>query len=246
MRARHLGLVLLILAACTEGPSVNRPVDATSAPDAPQRLETLGRAWFRTSATVTFDTQVHAPGEPASEHQCIRQLWLGDQSSIDRVTAIRMCARQGELRLAWAPPDRWRMDVTTPTEAYTLLWAPGEAARCDGTGEHLGHCTARPPREVATELPFRWALATPDRILDRIGATGPNAVTSVPDRTIAGLDAQCFRASGVRDQEAGWCYSSDGSLLFLTTSTADGWSASLEATRVSTEVSAIKFRMPSG
>jgi hypothetical protein len=243
-----MALILLAVASCTSTRATSGPPppSPTSTGDPTAALERFGRAWFRTSATVTFDTQVHAPGEPASEHQCIRQLWLGDQSSIDRATAIRMCARQGELRLAWAPPDRWRMDVTTSTEAYTLLSMPGEAARCDGTGEHLASCTARTPRAVATDQPFRWAITAPGRVLGRIGATGPNAVASVRDRTIAGLDALCFWASGVRDQEAGWCYSSDGFLLSLTTSTADGWSTSLEATRVSTEVSAPEFRTLSG
>jgi hypothetical protein len=243
MSARHLALILVILAACTTSSPANRAVGATSGADARERLETLGRTWSRTAAIITYDTQSHPPGA-ASPHQCLRQMFGGP---IDRPTAIRMCARQGAMTLVWDPPDRWRMDVTTPTEAYTLLSTPGEAARCDGTGEHLAPCAGRTRTEVATEQPFRWALAAPDRILGRIGASSDrNAVATARDRTIAGLDADCFWASGVRDQEAGWCYSSDGFLLFLTTRTADGWSTSLEATHVSAEVSATEFRMPPG
>ena len=205
--------------------------------DPTARLERLGRLWFGTSATVTFDTQTHDPGEPLSQHQCIRQLWLGDQSSIDRATAVRMCARQGVLRLTWDPPDQWRMDVRTPNEEYAVISATLGSYRCEGTGESISSCVARTSGEAERATPFRYVLATPEDVLVRIGADTHGSVTRALDRPIAGTKAECYWAIGVSDQEAGWCFSTSSVLMFFTISTADGASARLEATRVSLGVS---------
>jgi hypothetical protein len=235
-----LVLVVLAMTSCTStrpeasGPG---PTTPTSSGDPMTRLERLGRTWFRTSATVTFDTQTHDPGEPLSQHQCIRQLWLGDQSSIDRPTAVRMCARQGVLRLVWDPPDRWRMDVTTPNDEYALISSPGVSYRCEGAGENLSSCVARTSSQAERATSFRSVLATPGDVLVRIGADAHGSVTRALDRSIAGTKAECYWATGVSDQEAGWCFSTTGVLMFFTLSTADGASARLEATRVSLGVS---------
>ena len=227
--------MVLALASCTSAPHTSRTVPSTPTfgGDPTARLERLGRVWFETSATVTFDTQVREAGEPASLHQCIRQLFLGDQSSIDRPTAVRMCARQGVLRLAWDPPDKWRMDVTTPNEAYTVISGPRGSYRCAGTGESISSCDARTSAQAERATPFRSVLATPQDVLVRIGADMEGAVTHALDRPIAGTRAECYWATGVSDQEAGWCFSTTGLLMFFTLSTADGGSARLEATRMS-------------
>ena len=231
--------MVLALASCTSAPHTSRTVPSTPTfgGDPTARLERLGRAWFRTSATVTYQTQVHEPGEPPSEHQCIRQLFLGDQSSIDRPTAVRMCARQGVLRLVWDPPDRWRMDVTTPNDEYALISSPGVSYRCKGAGENLSSCVARTSSQAERATSFRSVLATPEDVVVRIGADAHGSVRRALDRSIAGTKAECYWATGVSDQEAGWCFSTAGVLMFFTFSTADGASARLEATRVSLGVS---------
>jgi hypothetical protein len=201
----------------------------------------LGRAWFRTPATVTFDTQVHDAGEPLSEHQCLRQLFLGDQSSIDRATAVRLCSRRGVLQLTWDPPNRWRMDVTTPSEEYAVISAPPGSFRCANTGDVIRDCVDRKSGQAERATPFRWVLATPEAVLARIGADEEGAVIRSPDRKIAGSNAECFWGSGVSDQEAGWCFSTSNVLVFFTISTSDGASARLEATHVYSYVKALSL-----
>jgi hypothetical protein len=231
--------MVLAVTSCTSAPHTSRTVPSTPpfGGDPTARLERLGRVWFETSATVTFDTQVREAGEPASLHQCIRQLFLGDQSSIDRPTAVRMCARQGVLRLVWDPPDRWRMDVTTPNDEYALISSPGVSYRCKGAGENLSSCVARTSSQAERATSFRSVLATPEDVVVRIGADAHGSVRRALDRSIAGTKAECYWATGVSDQEAGWCFSTAGVLMFFTFSTADGASARLEATRVSLGVS---------
>jgi hypothetical protein len=231
--SRSLSLLLALGVACTTNHAVETNGRDRPSADPAVRVELLAHAWFQTSATITYDTLAHAPGTiPA--HQCIRQAFSG-WSEIE--TAIATCSPSGEMHLTWDPPDRWRMDIRSPIDAYTLLSMPEGAARCEGTGRDLGRCTRRPTSRVATDSPFRWVLADPDRLLAQIGAKGEVRISSARDRTIAGIDAECFWASGVSDQEAGWCYSSTGLLLFLMTRTSDGWSATLEARRVAMRVS---------
>jgi hypothetical protein len=239
MSVRSPALLLVILTTvCTQG---HPGAPAGTARNARERLEMLGSEWSQTPATITYSTQTHAPGETTSPHQCLRQMFGGE---IDRPTAVRMCARQGVLRLTWDPPDRWRMDVTTPNEAYVVISIPGGSLRCDGDDGEVSDCIRRTSRQAQTESPFRWVLWTPHRILARIGAERPGDVIRARDRTIGDIRAECFWASGVSDQEAGWCLSTSGIPLFLTTRTADGWSATLEAADVSTGVTEADLSLP--
>ena len=129
------------------------------------------------------------------------------------------------------------MDVTTPNEEYSVISGPHGSYRCEGTGDSISSCVARTSGEAKRATPFRSVLATPQDVLVRIGADLKGAVTRALDRPIAGTRAECYWATGVSDQEAGWCFSTTGVLMFFTLSTADGASARLEATRVSLGVS---------
>jgi hypothetical protein len=149
------------------------------------------------------------------------------------------------LRLAWDPPDRWRMDLTTPTEAYTVISAARGSYRCAGTGNGISNCVASASGQAERATPFRWLLGAPEVVLGRIGADVQGAVSRSPDRRIAGSTAACFWGMGDSDQEAGWCFSTSGVLVFFTISTADGTSARLEATHVSLGVTPTDLTPPS-
>lgn len=215
-------------------------------PPARARLESLGGVWFETSATIAYRTADHAPGEATSPHQCLRQMVGG---AIDRQTALRTCLREGEITLAWDPPGRWRMDVSSASGTFTLISIPTASYLCRYVDGGVAGCAVRSSTEVENGTPFRFIFMRPRQVLEEIGAKAEGAVTQTSERTIAGLSADCFSAAGEKEQEIDrveWCYSGGGILLFFSTATAEGGSTTLEATAVSTEVSDAEFVPPSG
>jgi hypothetical protein len=214
-------------------------------PSARARLESLGGAWFQTSATIAYRTADHAPGEATSPHQCLRQIAGG---AIDRQTALRMCLREGAITLAWDPPGRWRMDVSSSDGTFILISTPTASYLCRHVDGGVAACAVRSSTEVENSTPFRFMLLKPGQVLDEIAVTAKAAVTQTSSRMIAGLSAECFSAAGEarqRTDRVEWCYSAGGILLFFSTATEEGGSTTLEATAVSTEVSDAEFVPPS-
>lgn len=214
-------------------------------PSARARLESLGREWFRTSATITYRTAEHAPGEATSPHQCLRQMFGGP---IDRQTALRLCLREGAMTLAWDPPGRWRMEVSSADSTFILASTPTASYLCRSVDGGVAGCADRSSPEAEESSPFPIIFMRPGQVLDEIGARVDGAVTQTSGRTIAGLTADCFSATGGVQEidRVEWCYSEGGILLFLSTATEEGGSTTLEATEVSTEVSDGDFAQPSG
>jgi hypothetical protein len=206
---------------------------ATPAIDAVMRLGALGRAWSRASATITYRTVAPVPGQPSSTHQCLRQLIT---SLNDREDALRRCSRQGHMKLTWDPPDRWRMEVTSPIERFRLVSTPDGGLLCETGGEPEPACRTIPSRRVLTASPFGFLLLSPGEILEDIGAPR-DAVAASPTTDVVGEQVECFHASGPRGHIE-WCYSGDGLLLsFLRGSATEGWT-SIDATSVSRPVAA--------
>ena len=83
------------------------------------RLLALENLWFASLATITYRTTERDRGEATSRHQCLRQL-----VEVDVQTGLRICSGVGEMRLAWDPPDRWRMDEVSPDGGFTRLSTP--------------------------------------------------------------------------------------------------------------------------
>ncbi len=201
---------------------------AIPAIDAATRLTALGRAWARTSATITYRTVAPVPGQPASTHQCLRQLVT---SVNDREEALRRCSRQGRMTLRWDPPDRWQMDVTSPIERFRIASAPSGSLLCGTTADPDGPCRAISSRRARTASPFGFLVMAPDEVLAQVGAP-PDAVQASPATDLIGEHLECFHASGP-EEDVEWCYSEEGLLLsFLRGSAAGGWT-SIEATSVS-------------
>ena len=236
-----LVLVLSISAgACTTSEAVDRSRSPVASPstspvpsvEARERLVALGEQWTTTGATVTYRTTAPVPGQPQTAHLCLRQLadrdqWDRTKIGEERTKLLRSCSRQGSLRLVWDPPDRWRMDVVTPVDRFTLLFTQERARICRGEDQ-------RPCREIPTAEAV--AMASADvffrpsvHILDEIGATEVTAIGSPEDPVVP---VECFAASGP-DQHVEWCYAADGTLVsFLRGPSAKGW-ISFEATKVS-------------
>ena len=231
LRGRWLILVVALTAVSVA--SSCSPPSETRAVDARRRLELLGRRWFASSATITYRTTERDPGEATSPHQCLRQL-----VEVDVQTGLRICSGVGEMRLAWERSDRWRMDAAAAGRTSTLLFGPDGYARCRFDGAASG-CVA-----VEKPGPFASLIEAPAQTLEELGTA---AVTAEGTRTIAGLRAECFRATGgsadaVRRVE--WCFSRDGLLLSLFDGVQDGRVTTAEATRVSPGVSASDFVTP--
>lgn len=82
--------------------------------------------------------------------------------------------------------------------------------------------------------PFGFLFMSPGSILDAIGA-GDAVVIPEPGTEVAGVDAECFGASGHRGR-AEWCYSDGGVLLSFLQGEGDDLTT-LEAVAVSNQVS---------
>ena len=184
--------------------------------------------WRTTAATIVYRTEANIPGQPASTHQCLRQMVGG---AIDRQEGLRMCSRQGRLELAWDPPDRWRMDVVTPLTRYRLVSIAGRTIRCEGERSCRNVASA-----TAAAAPFGSLLA-PD-----LGAKDIDAVIARPPAEVAGIEARCFAATEGDRRE--WCFSDGGLLLSFLAGTPGDWTV-LEAVSVSRQVDTAVFSLAS-
>lgn len=235
-RACLSAIILLMLttaAACSGQRAGGQTRDASPTPptipaiDAATRLDTLGDAWTRASATITYRTTGRVPGQPATAHLCLRQMFDNDYGA-DRTDLLRRCSRQGTLSLVWGPSAGWQMDVTTPVDRFTLTSTHHRTRICPSGDPHA--CRRIGTAEAIAKAGADIFFQRPGRILAAIGATGVRAAASPTE--YAGLPAGCFAATG-RDEHVEWCYSADGLLLsFLRGSATDGWT-SVEAVSVS-------------
>jgi hypothetical protein len=178
-------MFVLVVVAATVVAACDHDADALVEEPRP-RLLALEKLWFASPATITYRTTERDPGEATSPHQCLRQL-----VEVDVQTGLRICSGIGEMRLAWDPPDRWRMDKASPDGSFTLLSIPDGQVRCRGTEIVASGCVA-----AGSSGPFASVVERPARILDEIGGSGGAIVSEGPGRTIAGLPAECFRADG--------------------------------------------------
>jgi hypothetical protein len=224
--------VSLVGSACTRsGGSVPAVEDAGA------RLDALAAQWESRPATITYRTTEREPGDPTSPHQCLRQLvGVGE---VDVATGLRLCSGVGEMRLAWDPPERWRMDEASPRRSVTRVSTSERLLRCTGEGINMSACV-----DAERDGPFGSLVDPPALSIDEIGT-----VTAGAERTIAGIRSECF---GVEVGPAGaihtvgWCYSPDGLLLFLSDTVEGGRVVTAEATEVSRGVAEGDFVVPSG
>lgn len=221
----------LVGSACTRGTGSDPLVQ-----DPRARLDALGERWMTSVATITYRTTEHDPGEATSPHQCLRQL-VGD--TVDGQTGLMICSGIGEVRLAWEPPDRWRMDEVSPGRSLVLISTPDGDVRCRIVDPFAPRCAA-----AEGNGPFGSLVDPPALTLDEIGAP----VTVEAERTIAGIRSECFRVEGGPADaihRAEWCYSGDGLLLFALDQVEGGRVRIAEATEVSSGVSDRDFIVPS-
>jgi hypothetical protein len=200
------------------------------------RLDALGERWMTSVATITYRTTQRDPGEATSPHQCLRQ-FVGD--TVDRQTGLMICSGTGEMRLAWEPPDRWRMDEVSPGRSLVLISTPDGDVRCRIVDPFAPRCAAA--EGVGR---FGSLVVPPTLTLDEIGAP----VTVEAERTIAGIRSECFKVEGGPADaihRAEWCYSGDGLLLFALDQVEGGRVTIAEAIEVSTGVSDRDFIVPS-
>jgi hypothetical protein len=161
---------------------------------------------------------------------------------VDVQTGLRICSGVGEMRLAWDPPDRWRMDGVSPDGGFTLLSTPDGVVRCRGTEVEASTCSATEARG-----PFASVVEAPVRALDELGASGGSVVSAGPRRTFAGTSAVCFRAIGgsaETSHRVEWCFSRSGLLLYLFDGVEGGRVTTVEATDVSEVVADGDFVVP--
>jgi len=223
-------VVAMVLGACDQ--DAGAPVEEPGS-----RLTALENLWFASPATITYRTTQRDRGEATSPHQCLRQL-----VEVDVQTGLRICSGVGKMRLAWDPPDRWRMDGVSPDGGFTRLSTPDGDVRCRGTEVAASTCFA-----TETSGPFASVVEAPERVLADLGASGGSSVSAIPRRTIAGIPAQCFSAIGGSPETSHrveWCFSRSGLLLYLFDGVEGGRVRTVEATDVSEVVSDRDFVVP--
>jgi hypothetical protein len=228
-RTRGFVIGLSVVVAATVVSACDHGADAL-VEEPRTRLLALENLWFASPATITYRTTERDPGEATSPHQCLRQL-----VEVDVQTGLRICSGVGEMRLAWDPPDRWRIDEVSPDGSFTLLSTPDGHVRCRGTEVAASTCSA-----TEGSGPFASVVEAPVRTIDELGASGGSVVSAGPRRTIAGIPAECFRASGGSAQTARrveWCFSRSGLLLYLFDGVEGRRVTTVEATDVSEVVS---------
>jgi hypothetical protein len=131
---------------------------------------------------------------------------VGGHSGIQ--SGLRICSGIGEMRLAWDPPARWRIDQRAPDGLLTLLSTPDGNVRCRVADPAGLRCV---PAE--TNGAFGSLVDPPALTLDEIGAP----LTVEAERTLVGIRSECFVVEGGPADaihRAEWCYSGDGLLLF--------------------------------
>lgn len=157
---------------------------------------------------------------------------------------MRICSRQGRLRLAWDPPARWRMDAVTPVDTFTVVATALGVVSCRGPEEGDRVCRPMSRRAATLGSPFGMLLVRPERILRAIGADqvglsdrdGPEGI---------GSPVECFDATGP-DGHAEWCFTSDGVLVsFLEGAEVSDWTV-IEATSATPGVAGTEFERPTG
>lgn len=236
-------LVLLLAAAsactsqegtsprATDGPSISSA--AVPSADARARLIELGDTWLRTPATVTYRTVGAVDGQPTSTHQCLRQLV---DTREDIVPSLRRCSRQGELELAWDPPQRWRVEVTSPVDRFTVISTRARTRICrSGADRCRTISTALAGAEAGIDILFRL----PEQVLHVIGADEVHVSDRGAPEGI-GSPVECFRASGPNGH-AEWCYTGDGVLVSLLEGAGVSDWTILEATTVTPGVDPTEF-----
>jgi hypothetical protein len=236
---RSRGVFVLVVVAASVVPACDHGADGLVG-EPRTRLVALGNRWFASAATITYRTTQRDPGEATSPHQCLRQLVGGE---VDGQTGLKICSGIGEMRLAWDPPDRWRMDEVSPDGGFTLLSTPDGDVRCRGTEVAASTCFA-----TETSGPFASVVEAPERILAELGASGGSVVSAGPRRTIAGIPAECFSAIGGSAETSHrleWCFSRSGLLLYLFDGVEEGRVTTVEATDVSEVVADRDFVVPS-
>jgi hypothetical protein len=222
--------VSLVGSACTRSGG-----SAPAVEDPRARLDALAAQRGSRPATITYRTTEREPGDPTSPHQCLRQLvGVGE---VDVQTGLRLCSGVGEMRLAWDPPERWRMDEASPGGSVTRVSTSERLLRCTGDGMDMSACV-----DAERDGPFGSLVDPPALSIDEIGA----AVTAEAERTIAGIRSECFVVEGgpfgaIHTVE--WCYSADGLLLFLNDTVEGGRVVTAEATEVSRLVSDGDFEL---
>jgi hypothetical protein len=230
-----LVVLSLVGSACTGGSGSDPPLQ-----DPRARLDALAERWMTTRATITYSTTQRDAGEATSPHQCLRQMVgdaVGGHSGIQR--GLRICSGIGEMRLAWSPPARWRIDQRAPDGRLTLISTPDGNVRCRVADPAGLRCV---PAE--TNGPFGSLVDPPSLTLDEIGAP----VTVEAGRTLAGIRSECFMVEGGPADaihRAEWCYSGDGLLLFALDQVEGGRVTIAAATEVSPGVSDRDFIEPS-
>ena len=147
------------------------------------------------------------------------------------------------MRLAWDPPDQWRMDEVSPDGGFTLLSTPDGEVRCRETEVAASTCFA-----TQTSGPFASVVEAPVRTLDELGASRGAVVSAGRRRTIVGIPAECFTAIGGSAEtphRVEWCFSRVGLLLYVFDGVEGGRVTTVEATDVSEIVADRDFVVPS-
>jgi hypothetical protein len=131
------------------------------------------------------------------------------------------------------------MDVTSPVDTFSVISTDDLSVLCPAAAGR--GCRSISTRVAKRASPFGFLFMSPGSILDAIGARDEDVV-SEHGTEVAGVDAECFAASGHRGR-AEWCYSDRGVLLSFLQGAGDDLTT-LEAVAVSDQVFEGDFDFP--
>jgi hypothetical protein len=239
MRGLRSFVSVLVLIACTSQPTnpapSREPLEVATLAD----LRDAIARWHVTSATIVYRTSRQRPGLPISAHQCLREYALVRS---DIPMALRTCDPAGVVTLAWDPPARWRIDVTEAGKTTTAIVVGNHGVVCGPSRGDDGSCRSGSVGAIARTFPFHQLIAAVGATSREAGVEDGSGIT-VTSRIVAGMPVRCYqRRSGATS--ATWCFDVGGALLSLTLRTAGRGPTIVEAERISDDVAAGRFAMP--
>jgi hypothetical protein len=240
VRGLLASVTLCVLVACSSPPVDPAPGGQTPEGATLAELRDAIAKWHRTPASITYRTERQRPGLPVSAHQCLRAI-LNDADP-DIPGALRTCDPAGVVTLAWDPPARWRIDVTEAGLTTTAIVVGNHGIVCGPRHGIVGPCRSRSVDAIARTFPFHQLIAAVGSTSQEAGIDAGGPIT-FRSGAVAGTPVRCYRRSSGAASVT-WCFAIGGALLSLVLRTDERAPTIAEAERISDDVAATRFIMP--
>ena len=146
-------------------------------------------------------------------------------------------ASNGTFTLFWMPPSSSRFDITNNGQTSTMISVTGASYVCASSA-----CIKEPASTGAAALPFFSFFSSPTALSQSFAALNGVQIQK-SSQTIAGENSECFTVSASAQGAGEYCFTSNGVITLLKGSSGTS-SYTMQATAISTSVSAADFQPP--